>query len=483
MLHQDKERHSSSRRDHQAPAAYNHQSLQAALDWLLAGIVLGGIRFRNDCTWSPINLIRVALLWVWSEEKTLGDRFSQARKIVRRAWSGVGQPASSYQAFTKLLCRWTAPLLWAVVTLLRQRMHEELRERFTIAGFVVFAVDGSRMELARTRSLEERFSPRGKKRSKRKSKKGSRKGRRAPRRRPAAANDKKANSPQMWLTTLWHVGSGLPWDWRSGPSDSSERQHLLEMIASLPSDSLVTADAGFVGYEYWKALIESGRHFVIRVGANVKLLRKLGYAREKNGVVYLWPDKAASKQLPPLVLRLIKVRTGRHPMYLVTSILEEKVLSAAALVEIYAKRWGIELFYRNFKQTFERRKLRSHAADNAQLEADWSVVGLWAMLLYGQYELAKQGIPPDRVSTAGVLRAFRKSMGEYKSCPDPGESFTELLAVAIIDVYQRASKASRNYPRKKHGQAIGAPIIIVASAQQRCNARRIQAEMQKGLTA
>ena len=51
----------------------------------------------------------------------------------------------------------------------------------------------------------------------------------------------------MWLTTMWHVGTGLPWDWRLGPSDSSERDHLKQMIAALPAHALVTADAGFVG--------------------------------------------------------------------------------------------------------------------------------------------------------------------------------------------------------------------------------------------
>ena len=91
--------------------------------------------------------------------------------------------------------------------------------------------------------------------------------------------------------------------------------------------ALVTADAGFVGYEYWKALLDSGRHLLIRVGANVRLLKGLGYVREKDGLVYLWPDREAARDRPPLVLRLVVARGGRHPVYLVTSVLDE----AAAL--------------------------------------------------------------------------------------------------------------------------------------------------------
>jgi hypothetical protein len=56
------------------------------------------------------------------------------------------------------------------------------------------------------------------------------------------------------------------------------------MIDGLPAGVLVTADAGYVGYEYWKALIDTDHPLVIRVGSNVKMLKKLGYARERNGL-------------------------------------------------------------------------------------------------------------------------------------------------------------------------------------------------------
>ena len=213
----------------------------------------------------------------------------------------------------------------------------------------------------------------------------------------------------MWLTVMFHVGTGLPWDWRTGPSDSSERDHLRQMINALPAGALVTADAGFVGYEYWKALIESGRHLLIRVGANVRLLKNLGYVKEKNGLVYLWPDREAARNQPPLVLRLVVAQGGKHPVYLVTSVLDEATLSDKQVVEIYALRWGVELFYRHFKQTFERRKLRSRSADNAELERTWSLLGLWAMSLHAQVELARDGVPARRISVAKVLRTYRKS--------------------------------------------------------------------------
>ena len=141
------------------------------------------------------------------------------------------------------------------------------------------------------------------------------------------------------------------------------------------------------------------------------------------------------------------------------------------------------MFYRHFKQTFERRKLRSHTADHAELEATWSLLGLWAMALHAEVQLASEGVPACRMSVAKILSAYRKSMREYKSPPDPGESLRELVSRAVIDPYKRANKSSRDYPRKKHGHAIGAPEIRDATEDQIKIAREIRDHPVLGLTA
>jgi Transposase DDE domain len=454
----------------------HHQDLKAALDWLLGSASLSGSRFRPGCSWTPRGLIFAALLWAWSDEKTLTERFFLARKVVVRMAILPRLPATSYQAFLKILRTWTVTFTIALVDAFRRRMSNDLADRFRVCGYSVFGVDGSRLELPRTASNQERFAPAKSRRSRPESRSRAR----AQARR---SREKKTDSPQMWLTTMFHVGTGLPWDWRTGPSDSSERDHLRQMIDALPADALVTADAGFVGYAYWKALLQSGRQLLIRVGANVRLLRDLGYIKESEGVVYLWPDREAARREPPLVLRLVVATGGRHPVYLVTSVVDPQRFSDNQVVHVYAFRWRIELFYRHFKQTFERRKLRSHRGANADLEATWSLVGLWAMGLHAQVELSHAGVPSQRISVAGVLRAYRRPLREYKSHPDPGESLQAMLAKAVIDAYNRRDKASRDYPRKKQKHAIGAPEILRATKAQIKTAQEIKAQHASGLTA
>jgi DDE family transposase len=265
---------------------------------------------------------------------------------------------------------------------------------------------------------------------------------------------------------MWHVGTGLPWDWRIGPADSSERAHLLEMLSALPEGSLVAADAGFAGYEYTRAVLDSGRHLLLRVGSHVRLLKNLGYARESANTVYLWPQREAKRRQPPLVLRLVVAHDGKHPVYLVTSLVSKRQLTDRQVVELYARRWGVELFYRHLKQTFQRRKLRSARAENARLEMEWSLTGLWAMALYALPVLQARGIPPQRLSVAGTLRGFRRLLRDYLHPIEQGCRLRDRIRLAVIDEYERKNKTSRGYPRKKQERPPRAPIIIKASATQ-----------------
>jgi hypothetical protein len=234
------------------------------------------------------------------------------------------------------------------------------------------------------------------------------------------------------------------------------------MLPALPDQALLTADAGFVGYDLWQTLHNAGRHWLVRVGGNVRLLKHLGYAKERDNTVYLWPDKAAARRQLPLMLRLIVVHDGRQPLNLVTDLSPAQLSDRQAAL-IYQRRWGIEVFFRHCKQTFERTKLRSHNPDNAQVELDWSLLGMWAMGLHSHARLVAQDIRPAWISFAKVLRAYRHSMRQYGP---RATRLEERLDDALNDGYRRANKSSRHYPRKKTYAPIQPPTIEFASIQQ-----------------
>ncbi len=472
MSHQD--------RKSQQQIVVNYESLREVVGWLLRPALFIGMSVREGSKWKPRMLAAAALFWATSDRATLTGRFEHTRKIIKRIFRGQHEPGHTYRGFMKMLGKWHVRLLLAVVCELRLRMEQELQEQYQIAGFTVFAGDGSRVQTPRTKSNQQAYSAARK--QKRNTKKQSKRGQSRPARhrktqaarrgktkkQSAAAIEKKTSTTQMWLTLLWHVGTGLPWSWRSGAADCSERHHLRKMLGEMPKNSLMTADAGFVGYDFWKAILDANHDFVIRVGANVKLIKQLGYAREYDHTVYLWPDQTAKKKMPPLVLRLIVIHDGKQPVYLVTSVLGKQRLSDKQAIEIYRYRWGIELFFRTFKQTFGRTKLRSHSARNAQLELDWSLAALWSICLLGQRELLRAGEDPSQLSAAAAIKAVQTTMRDYRVRPEsPDEALYSMLAGALRDGYDRSSsKTSRDYPRKKQRERIASPKIIRALKQQ-----------------
>ena len=462
------------------------QELTAAVQALLKGADWSGVTFRSDCRWLPAGLVLAAFLWAWSSKTTLGERLEQALRVTRGLGRRCTPKSTSYRAFLKLLVRWTAELRAALLVVFQRTMEREFPKQFRHAGFVVLGGDGSKLQLARTVSNERNYSPqtRGKKGKQRRR---TDRARRRPRTRSAQtqrARDKKADSPQMALTLLFHVMLRLPWDWRLGPSFESEREHLRQMLASLPPDALIVLDCGFVGYEFWTELLASGRHFVIRVGGNVRLLKKLGVVRESHGTVSLWPDKAAKRRQPPLTLRLVQVHDGHQAWSLVTSVCDVKRLSDLQVAKIYGFRWRIELFFRHFKQTYGRAKLRSHKAEHAACEAEWSLLGLWALLLHAQRQHQHARGEPACLSVARVLRAVGQALDEHRSQPEPGLTLRDRLLAAVIDRYRRKDKTSRGYPRKKYEPATRNPHLITATPAQRQLAKQLLSEsMKKGFTA
>ena len=159
-----------SHQDSQSSQRLNATYLKQALQWLLAGVNWKAVRFRNDCSWTPKSLASAALLWAWSDEGTLIERFGSARRIVAFLFPEHDELAESYQAFSKMLRRWTEPLVCLIVIALRQRMEQDLTTAWLYQGYVMFGVDGSRVDLPRTASHEAAFAasrPSGKRAGKR----------------------------------------------------------------------------------------------------------------------------------------------------------------------------------------------------------------------------------------------------------------------------------------------------------------------------
>jgi hypothetical protein len=388
--------------------------------------------------WTPQLIVWAALLMVWEPGGTLAERFAQTYAAVVAVFPGRKRPGQSYQGFIKALIVWSPRLLGIFEPHLRTLVRAAAGETWELAGWVLFAVDGSRVALPHTAANLQAFGCGGKKHS----------------------------GPSAWLVMLLHLGTNLPWAWKIGRATADERGLLRRMLERLPANALVIADAGYTGYAFWKGLHESGRGFLIRVGSNVRLLTQLGCAvREYEGIVYVWPKD--QRRHAPLTLRLIVLSDGRKPIYLLTNVLDPARLLEAQAAEFYRRRWHIELFFRGLKQTLGKRTMRSDAPVQAALELRWAVLGLALLGLWGVQALAPGAGDVRRLSLAVALRHLRVCLADpTRRCPRR-QRLAVRLARALQDAYRRkAPKVSGHWPHKKNEPPAGAPKINPATPQQ-----------------
>jgi Transposase DDE domain len=434
-----------ARRQRRTDASYRH-GLKEAIGKFLPGQFFSRWPVAGS-KWSPLRVFWVALLMVWSAEQTLQARFEETREVVRslfpKWWLG-----KSYTGWYEAQLKWLTLLRPALSKRLRQQLQTCASRHWLREGWCAFAADGSRVECPRTKANADELKCAGKKKT----------------------------GPQLFVTTLLHMGTGVPWDFRIGPGTASERRHLEEMLPDVPPRSLLIADAGFTGYEFYRRILAAKQNFLLRVGSNVHLLKELGYIeQEGRDTVYLWPERNWSE--PPVVLRLIELHDGKRKMYLVTNVLDKKALSAKSAGVLYEMRWGVEVFYRSLKQTLEKRRMLSRTPAAARCELTWALFGLWLLGLMTVDPILARGGDPLSWSAAKARQCVRRSMRRALRQRNRDRGLRRDLARATHDDYvRRGRKTARNWPHKKKEKPPGDPKIQSATAGQLRAVKRLKAK-------
>ena len=275
--------------------------------------------------WTLEHVVYVCLLMALDAAPTLKERFGNARQTTVEMHAGRKRPGRTYQGYVKARRRITRRQMRAIKRQLCRRHRQIAGPFWRRNGWQAFSADGTRIELPRTARNERAFGRAGREKT----------------------------APQLSLTSLYHLGTGLPWAWRIGPGTESEQVHLRRMIGQLPRGSLLVADAGFTSFDLLRSLSDRHVEVLVRMGSNRTLLTGLEDAcvQVKGERVWLWPKKKQS-QYSPLKLRLIRIeQANRSPMCLATSVLDEQVLTDRQIGQFYRMRWGQEVFHRSFKQT------------------------------------------------------------------------------------------------------------------------------------
>lgn len=406
-----------------------------------------GPQWDRSRRWTLEQVIYVSLLMVLEGAATLKERFDHARQATVAMFPGRKRPGRTYQGFVKAR-RQISRRQIRVIKRQLCRSHRRIAGPFWRRnGWLAFSADGTRMELPRTAANEKAFGCAGRAKS----------------------------APQLFLTSLYHLGTGLPWAWRIGPGTQSEQVQLRRMLGQLPRGSLLVADAGFTSFDLLWALSQRGVAVLVRMGSHRTLLTGIedAHVKVRGERVWLWPQKK-QKQYPPLTLRLLRLEQANHtPMCLATSVLDEQALTDRQIGQFYRRRWGQEVFHRSFKQTLGQHTMRSGSPGEARRELDWALLAYLLLGLWNVQAQIEAHRDPLRWSVAQSLRIVRGAMhpaGRFGRRGDLGR----WLRTAVQDSYVRKGpKVTRPWPRKKNDHPPGVPKLRAATRPEKHRATKL----------
>jgi hypothetical protein len=466
----------------------NNTIFKALLGWLIPEDELfTEDRFHGNTKWTPEQLAQQAVIWAWQETRNVTDAFAMTLEVCEDL--KIENAAKTYTAFINALDRYRGTFSLRLGQQF-QALAEEAAGRFwRDSDWVLMGFDGSRVRIPRTVSNEKEFCApnygNGKTAKYRKKKtKGMR-------RRKNEKNRAQPQAPQTWITMMWHMSLRLPWTWRLGPSNSSERGHVMEILEQekFPENTLFCGDAGFVGYDFWKAILAAEGNFLVRVGGNVNLLsEKADIKRLGGGIVLCWPKGKMDSGAEPLRLRLVKVKIGTTTMWMLTSVLDRKKLPNKKIIRYYKMRWGVEVEYRGLKQTIDKRNLRCRNSDRVYVELDWSI----RAMAFAELIALREQIPNENESQtqpeqdydtkdrslANTVRALRKCMRKLNKYVDPSSDLLSQLSGALVQKYSnRTDKKARYRPKNPDKTPLGEPKVRKLNREERETLRKINQQI------
>jgi hypothetical protein len=231
--------------------------------------------------------------------------------------------------------------------------------------------------------------------------------------------------PLARLLGIVSLSCGAVLEWASGPCEgknTGETALLWSLMDRLAPGDVVVADRYFAGYFGIARLREQGVDVLIRQHqrrhTDFRRGRRLGkrdhvvsWARPQRPS---WMDEATYASMPEsMVMR--EVRVG--DLTLVSTLLDAKEVTKAELVDLYGKRWQIELDFRAIKTVMQMDVLRCKSPDMVRKEIAVHLLAYNLVRTVMAQAACLAHLLPRQLSfkaTLQVLNAFEENL---RHCP------------------------------------------------------------------
>ena len=301
--------------------------------------------------------------------------------------------------------------------------------------------------------------------------------------------------PLLKLVGVFSVATGALLDYAKGNKHQHELGLLQRLLDTFKAGDLVLADRGFSTYALMALLWLRKVHSLFRLHhARPQDFRK-GKRLGKDDRLLVWrkPDnwqkprfipKSLWRRLPtPLSVRMVRF-TLQIPGYrtrsvtLITTLLDPKLYPAAELAQLYARRWRIELWFRDIKTSMGMETLRclSPKMVHKELEMFFMAYNFIRCLIADAAQVHDVAI--ERLSFKGTVdsvRQFSAAIAQARSQKKTNQLFARLLELMAKDKVperpgRREPRAVKRRP--KPYQKLNRPRHLMIEMQHRSKYRK-----------
>ncbi len=220
---------------------------------------------------------------------------------------------------------------------------------------------------------------------------------------------------------------------------AAEVPALRGLLGSIPRGTLLLGDSAYCSHRLFAELSALGISALVRCTESISVERVELLSRAEDGkdVVEDWivlvgtPQRPAQRQR---VRMIEKRRKGKETLRLLTTVLDPKLLPAAAALGLYKERWSVERLFYDLKEVID---LHSFYAGNANAVAMqvYAAAIVHTAMRVAQAGIAKEaGLEPERLSVqklfprvAAASSAFVASQQAFVAteAANPGLSLRE----------------------------------------------------------
>jgi|SRR5438105_1371216 len=269
--------------------------------------------------------------------------------------------------------------------------------------------------------------------------------------------------PLMKLVGVFSLATGVLLDYAKGNKHQSELRLLKGLLDQFKPGDVAVADRGFCNYVLLALLWVRGVLSVFRLhqrrGADLRKGKRLG----KNDRLFTW---LKSRQRPPwlpqswwkkiqteLTVRVIRFnlsRPGYRPesVTLVTTLLDPKKYPAQDIAQLYARRWKIELWFRDIKTSMGMDVLRCLSPQMVHKELEMFFIAYNFIRCLMVEAATSNDVAVDRMSFKGTVdsvRQFSLAIAQARSKKKQRQLIVQLLEVIARD--QVPERPDRLEPR------------------------------------